>query len=366
MKIVDVRATIAAVQRKRALKTAYGTSPDTVTVVVKVTTDDGVTGWGQTVAPAPWYGESAEGIKANIDKYLRPAVLEQDPLEVAALVNRMFLALRGGTYAITAVEHALWDIKGKALGVPVYQLLGGGRINRGAVLHAFVERESADASAARVKELAGEGWRWFKTKIGFSLEEDLRWYEAMREQVGDGIVFQLDGNMGYTLGEAVQALTQIERMGGVALFEQPVRYLDEMAALISRLETPVQADEAVTGPRSVYEIADQRAAHVLHFKIHKFGGLLPALQMAYIAESAGLEISVAPYFDVLAAGAAHLAAAAPGARWPAGFSDMEDTLLTEPYLPEGQVLEPLERPGLGVDIDEEKLAAYGARWEKGA
>ncbi len=71
----------------------------------------------------------------------------------------------------------------------------------------------------------------------------------------------------------------------------------------------------------------------------------------------GLEISVAPYFDVEAAAAAHLAATVPVASWPAGFSDMTDTLLTEPYLPAGQVLEPPTGPGLGVEIDLEKLEA---------
>ena len=83
----------------------------------------------------------------------------------------------------------------------------------------------------------------------------------------------------------------------------------------------MQADEALTGPRSVYEIAMIDAAQVLHFKIHKYGGLLPAGRMAAVAEAAGLEISVAPYFDIIAAMAAHFAAATPIANWPAGFSD---------------------------------------------
>ena len=87
-----------------------------------------------------------------------------------------------------------------------------------------------------------------------------------------------------------------------------------------------------------YEIAKERAAHVLHYKIHRYGGLLPCQRMSAIAEAAGLEISVAPYFDIIAAAAAHLAAATPIAKWPAGFSDMTDTILAEPYEPDGQIL----------------------------
>jgi muconate cycloisomerase len=362
MKVVQVQSTIAALKRRRSLKTVYGDSPRTVTVVVRLETDEGITGWGQTVAPAPWYGESAEAIKVNIDRYLAPVVLGGDPLDISGLFASMYLALREGRYAITAVEYALWDIKGKALGVPVYQLLGG-RLSPGAPLHGFVERESAPQMAARIAELSGQGWNWFKTKIGFGVEEDLAWYRELRSLVPDGVRFQLDGNTGFGVGEAVQLLRQLERLGGLALVEQPVASLGDMAHLANQLETPLQADEAVTSPRSVYEIAERRAAHVLHFKMHKYGGILEAQRMAAIAEAAGLEISVAPYFDVLAAAAAHLAASVGVAKWPAGFSDMEDTLLAEPYEPDGLVLEPLERPGLGVEVDGEKLRQYGEEWE---
>lgn len=357
MQITDVRATIVSIPRRRPLKTAYGEIADTTTVVVQVDTDADITGLGQTVAPAPWYGASAEAISSNIHSYLRPAVLGQDPFNVEQLFACMYEALREARYAITAVEYALWDIKGKALGVPVFQLLGG-RCTAGAPLHAFVERTSINEMVTRIEALADEGWAWFKTKIGFGVDEDLAWYRELRARVDDEIQFQLDGNTGYTLGQAVQVLSRMEKLGSVVLFEQPVRYLDEMATLTTRLTTPLQADEALTSPRSVYEIAQRGAGHVLHFKIHKYGGLLQAKRMAAIAEAAGLELSVAPYFDIMAAAAAHFAASTPNTTWPAGYSDMRDTLLTEPYEPNGQVLEPADRPGLGVELDPEKLNAY--------
>ena len=113
----------------------------------------------------------------------------------------------------------------------------------------------------------------------------------------------------------------------------------------------MQADESTGGgPRSAYEIAKERAAHVLHFKIHRYGGLLPSARMAAIAEAAGLEISVAPYFDIIAAAAANFAAATPVAKWPAGFSDMTDTILAEPYEPDGQVLPPPLGPVWGLRL----------------
>ena len=359
MKITAVKTAIVNIQRRRPLATFYGVSPATHTVVVQVLTDEGVSGFGQTVAPAPWGGQTAEAIQISIEKYLQPAILGEHPFNTERLFQRMNLALRGAENAITALDIALWDIKGKALNVPAHQLLGGA-CTEGARLHAFVERETAQDTAERVQELAEKGWTWFKTKIGFGVDADLAWYEKLRASVDDGLRFQLDGNTGYTLGEAVQGLTQLEALGGIALFEQPVRHLDEMATLTTRLRTPLQADEALTGPRSVYEIARQGAAHVLHFKIHKYGGLSAAKRMAAIAAAAGLEISVAPYFDIMAAAVAHFAASTPIARWPAGFSDMTDTILAEPYEPTGQVLKPPSGAGLGIVIDEDKLAHYAA------
>lgn len=361
MKITKITSTIVNINRSRDLATAYGVSSATNTVVVQVETDDGVSGIGQTVSPGAWGGDTVETIKHHIDDRLAPALLGADPFNIERAHQLMFAAHRGAVNARTGIDFACWDIKGKALGLPVYQLLGGA-VMPGAVCHGFVEREEPAAMAERIQEMSAEdGWTWYKTKIGFTVDEDIAWYTQLRDLVGDEIRFQLDGNTGYTLGDAAQALTRLERLGGVALFEQPVRYLDEMAHLAARLETPIQADESTGGgARSVYEIARERAAHVLHYKIHRYGGLLPCQRMSAIAEAAGLEVSVAPYFDIIAAAAAHLAAATPIAKWPAGFSDMTDSILAEPYAPEGQILAPPDGPGLGVAIDEDKLAYYAA------
>lgn len=363
MNITDVTSYIASIPRQRSLNTYYGDIPDTKTITVLVQTDEEITGIGQTLSHSPHYGDTAESIKANIDNYIKPAILGKNPFDIEYLFELMYKSIGKSTrYPVTAIEFALWDIKGKALNVPVYNLLGG-KCNEGAPLHGLADRLGIDESIERIEKLSSEGWTWLKSKIGFDVQTDLKWYQAIHEAVGDKVRFQLDGNTGYTLGEAVHALTKMEQIGGIALFEQPVLHLDEMAILTERLAAPLQADEAVTSPRSVHEIAHSHAAHVLHFKIEKFGGLLQAKRMAAIGEAAGLELSVAPYFDIMAAAAAHFAISTPNVKWPAGFSDMADTLLSSPYLPVGQVLTPPEKPGLGVDIDEDKMRFYASKWE---
>ena len=130
MKITKIDTTIVKISRSRDLATAYGVSTSTNTVVVQVRTDEGITGIGQTVAPAPWGGDTVETVKHHIEDRLQPALLGEDPFNIERLHLLMFQAHRAAINARTAIDFALWDIKGKALGwggdtVPVYQLLGG-------------------------------------------------------------------------------------------------------------------------------------------------------------------------------------------------------------------------------------------------
>ena len=150
MKITKIDTTIVRISRSRDLATAYGVSTDTNTVVAQVHTDDGITGIGQTVGPAPWGGDPVEVIKLQIERYLAPALLGQDPFNIEGLHQRMHQALRNANNAYTAIDFALWDIKGKALGLPVYQLLGGA-VMPGALCHGFVEREDPQKMAERIE-----------------------------------------------------------------------------------------------------------------------------------------------------------------------------------------------------------------------
>ncbi|MDR7468001.1 MAG: enolase C-terminal domain-like protein [Armatimonadota bacterium] len=356
MRIARVRVSIVRIRRRVELVTAYGTMPESTIVLVEVETDDGLTGLGQSTASAPWYGESAEAMRAHLTHYLVPAVLGEDPTNIEGLVRRMDRALPGALYAKSALEVALWDLKGQATGLPVYQLLGG-RVQEGIRLHGFVHHGTPEAMAERARQEVARGWTMIKMKIGMEPTEDLVRYRAVREAVGDRARFQVDGNTGYTLTEAVVTLRAMERLGGVAIFEQPVRTTDAMAHLAMTLETPLMADESLETPHDALTIARTGAARVLHLKLHKFGGLLKAKRIAAIAEAAEMQVSVAPYTDVELAAAAHFAASTPNALWPTGFTPMEDSILATPLEPVGQRVRPGDAPGLGVTLDRDRLEA---------
>ena len=356
MRIARVRVSIVRMRRRMELVTAYGAIPDSTIVLVEAETDDGLTGLGQSTASAPWYGESAEAMRAHLTHYLVPAVLGEDPTNIEGLVRRMDQALPGALYAKSALEVALWDLKGQAAGLPVYQLLGG-RVQEGDPAARL--RPPRDARGDGRARPAGSraGLDYVKDEDRMEPDDDLVRYRAVREAVGDRARFQVDGNTGYTLTEAVATLRAMERLGGVAIFEQPVRTTEAMARLAAALETPLMADESLDTPHDALTIARTGAARVLHLKLHKFGGLLKAKRIAAIAEAAEMQVSVAPYTDVELAAAAHFAASTPNALWPAGFTPMEDSILATPLEPVGQRVRPGDAPGLGVTLDRDRLEA---------
>jgi L-alanine-DL-glutamate epimerase-like enolase superfamily enzyme len=358
MKITSVKATTVSIPRKSALTTSYGTRDDAITVVVEVGTDEGLVGFGQTAVDAPFYGETAEGIVANTHAHLAPAVIGESPLDIERLVAKLRAALPHHWSSHAGVELALWDLKGKALDVPVYQLLGG-RNRDGVELMGFVHRTEPGAMArAAEAKLREKAYPVLKMKIGIDPAGDVERYRAVAEAIGNRAVIQADGNAGYTMSQAIPALTAMERIGRLGAIEQPVTRTADLAEIARRIPAPVMADEAIYGPDDAIDVVTQRAASIALMKITKHGGILNVQKIAAIFEAAGLILSVAIYYDIIAAAAAHLAAAIPCIRWPSPATDLQDTILRDPLTIEGLLLRVPEGPGLGIELDPDKMGRY--------
>lgn len=358
MRITGVRARAVNIPRRSVLTTSYGARDDATTVVVEVQTDEGITGIGQTAVDAPFYGETAEGILANIRAHLAPAVIGESPLDIERLNGKLRAALPRHWSSQAGVELALWDLKGKALGVPVFQLLGG-KVRAGVDLMGFVRRSAPGQMAREAAEtLDRTPFPVLKMKIGIDPREDVAQYRAVAEAVGERAILQVDGNAGYTLGQALPALTAMERIGRLGAVEQPVERLADLAEIARRIPVPVMADEAIYLPQDALDVVEHRAAAMALMKITKHGGILNVQKIAAIFEAAGLVLSVAIYYDIIAAAAAHIAAALPVVRWPSPATDLADTILTEPLEPRGLLLPVPEGAGFGVHLDEDKMRRY--------
>jgi muconate cycloisomerase len=353
--ITGITATIIAIPRVARLTLSGGSRDDATTVLVELTTDAGITGIGQTLVDPPAFG--AAGIKADIDAYLAPLLIGQPSFDIARLHAVMERTLPGHRATHAAIDLALWDIKGTALGVPVYELLGG-RVREGITLMAMVGHADPAAMAREADELLRTPYPALKVKIGMGVAADIARYRAVREAAGERATIQVDGNGGYALGEAISALGAMDRLGGLGMIEQPVARLDHLAALARRFITPVMADESFDRPEALLEIAKRGAAQAAFLKLPKQGGITGALKAAHIAGAIGIDLSVAVYFDVLAAAAAHIAAALPAITLPSFVARLADSVLTEPLIPSGTLLPVPHGPGLGVTLDREKVRRY--------
>src|SRR5947209_285283 len=154
------------------MKTAHGEDVDSHYVLVRVHTDAGVVGLGEATVGPRWNGEHAAGCKAVIDEFLAPAVINSDPLDRTALRQRMDEEIKLHPFAKSAVEMALWDIAGKALGVPVYRLLGGA-VRKRVPIKMVVGAFPTEQAVKLARRFLDSGVKTLKVKVGLDPDSDV-------------------------------------------------------------------------------------------------------------------------------------------------------------------------------------------------
>jgi muconate cycloisomerase len=349
--------------------------------IVRLDTDDGVSGWGEAPAIATWggsggryYGETPETVRHLIRDYLLPAVRGLDPAEIAVVHARMDKVVKGSPYAKAAVDIACHDLAGKAQGVPVSTLLGG-RLRDGIELAHSLGIMDVDRCIAEAEQAVAEGTLTIKCKTGLDPDRDVELVRRLRETVGDGVRIRVDGNEGYrTVAEAVETTRRQEEYG-IFLCEQPVAGAQGLARVAERINVPVMADESAWTALDILELHELEAAECFSCYVTKPGGLYRARQQAELAAALGIYHDIGGSIELGIGNAAnlHLGSAMPAAilpsvcpvTKPAGAAGPEiagvyylDDIVTEPFRFEGGKVMVPDGPGLGVEVDVEKLAQY--------
>src|ERR1051325_4450542 len=200
-------------------------------------------------------------------------------------------AVKGYPYAKAAVDIALYDLAGKALGVPVYDLLGGCYRHRIPVAHSIGLME-IDKAVDEAKQVKSERIKTIKLKVGQKPERDVELVRRIREAVGGDTLITVDANQGYDSPKT--AINVIRAMEDYAIhfMEQPVEGIDAMAQVATSVNTPIMADESAWTPHDVREIAQKKAAEIISLYTTKPGGLYKAKTVAAVAEAAGLRCNV--------------------------------------------------------------------------
>ncbi|KAA9155016.1 chloromuconate cycloisomerase [Amycolatopsis acidicola] len=343
-------------------------------LLVWVRTADGITGTGESVVPGgPWWGgESVETMRGIIDAYFAAELVGGDATRVEQLMHRLDRVAAGNSFAKAAIEIALYDACGLALGVPVYRLLGGLYRDRIPVTWAL-GAEDADIVIAEAEEKLAAGLHSsFKLKMGASEPRaDAERIVAVAKALGDKASVRVDLNAAWDEPTSTRWLPALAQ-AGVELVEQPVPgwNVEAMRRLAARLDIPIMADESLQSVHDAFTLCRTEAADIFSLKIHKLGGLTATKKTAAVAEAAGLPCHGGSSIEssLGTAAAAHAYAAISNVTFGCelfGPLLLAEDLVTEPVRYEEGGLRVPDGPGLGVELDLDQVGRHGrggSRW----
>ncbi|MCE9681516.1 mandelate racemase/muconate lactonizing enzyme family protein [Halomonas alkalisoli] len=337
-------------------------------VLVKVVTDEGLVGWGEA-----HHGRSPGAIAKLIETTLRPMILGMDPCDTVGVWHRLYrghLATHGfgaGTaIAMSGIDLALWDIRGKAVGWPVFRLIGGAQ--RRIKAYAGGLTLGYQETGALVEEAQGyiaAGYRALKLRLGDTPARDAARVEAVRKALGDEIDILTDVNAAYGLDEVRQLMPALDACR-VGWLEEPFPPYDDYAygkaAALGR--TPIAAGENHYTRYEFQRLIEQDAVTVLQPDLSKCGGLTEILRIAAMASARKLKIN--PHSSMTAlnmVASLHLLAAIDNP----GYFEADATAIN-PFrtdmvsgsleIDEDGMIAPPDAPGLGMEVDESFVAAH--------
>ncbi len=354
MKIASYTTKAVRIAREHSPASA---TPDTVDfVTLTLRTDEGVEGLGYAGFAPP---VMTRALKAAIDG-LCEATVGSDPMDTEAVGSRLVRMAGSGspaglvTRAISAIDVALWDIKGKALGQPVYKLLGGYRDRVPTYASGFLWRTfDLDALATHGRRLVSEGFRSMKFRLGAepTIAKEVARLEAMRNAVGPDVDLMIDINQGWDVNRAITIGREMANYG-IYWLEDPTRYDDfgGLARIADALDTPIAAGEYVYGISPFRELIEQRSIDIVMVDLLRVGGITQWMKVAHLAEAFNLPVVTHLAPEVLV----HALAAVPNGL-TLEYMPWSFPLFKEVPQPVNGEVALSQVPGLGLEFDEDLL-----------
>jgi L-alanine-DL-glutamate epimerase-like enolase superfamily enzyme len=343
-------------------------------MLVEVETDEGITGWGEMRMFL-----SAESTRAILEDGVAPWVEGHSPFEVEGLRRQMFIEYTNVNMFFAPIEIACWDILGKALGKPIYELLGGWTAPTQTARMGTPDHESAsevpiaycvgilspEDSRDHARRALDEGYPVLKTKAGRDWKQDVERIIAMDDEVDGRLEFRLDPNQGWRFDEAVRVGASLADRGVyVQYLEQPIRVdaHGSLAKLRERTTQPIGPNEDTYIAHNLQTMIAQDALDVAVLDMTPAGGISAVRQLAGIAEDAGVPAVHHCAFDlgVRTAAIVHTVSSVPGFTLPpdSTYYAWEDDVITERLPVENGAIPVPDDPGLGVEVDREKVEEY--------
>ncbi|MGD9855071.1 MAG: mandelate racemase/muconate lactonizing enzyme family protein [Planctomycetaceae bacterium] len=368
MRITRIEAIPVNVPLKPGMttKTSHGIHATSPYVIVRVHTDAGLVGLGEATVAPRWSGETSLGAVAIIEGLFAPVLIGEDPTQVTRLRRKIESTIRLNPFTKAAVEMALWDLSGKAAGVPVYQILGG-KVREEMPIRMVVGSLDVNSAVALARQFLEWGARCLKVKVGLDPRQDVERVRAVRELAGPHIPISVDANCGWTVPQAVQTLARLREFN-ILFAEQPIATGDpaELAALRRRTEIPIMADESAFTAGDVWTLTAHRAVDIISVYPGKNGGIQATVECVHAAKAAGIPCAMGSNLELGIGTAAmlHLGAALPtiaSEQFPGDFIGplyhAADLLRTPLRLGPVAAVVP-DGPGLGVELDDDQLEHY--------
>ena len=337
-------------------------------VIVKVITAGGLVGWGES-----YHARAHTAVAKIIEATLRPLILGMEATDVVGVWERIYRYQlvgygmgAGCSIAMSGIDLALWDIRGQVAGMPIYQLLGGSRKGlpayAGGVALGYMEPAKL---VEEVQSLVAAGYQAVKLKVGETPKRDIARIRAVREALSSELVLLTDANTAYTLDDARAVMPAMDELG-VGWLEEPFPAPDYPAYKLARSfgRTPLAAGENYYTRFEFNRLLEDGAVRIWQPDLSKIGGITEGLRIAAIASANKVPIHAhSSMAGVNQAATIHFLAAIENAGYfeadVSKSNKFRDELVSKPWeVDKNGHVWPLDKPGLGVEVDEEFLAEH--------
>jgi cis-L-3-hydroxyproline dehydratase len=328
--------------------------------IVRVETDTGHVGWGEQCGFSPRYiAAHGEGARAAL-ALLAPAVINLDPRAVQRVYDAMDGALKGHEYAKAALDMACWDLLGRATGLSLRDLLGGGYRER-LPLYTGIGIDTPDRMRASCERARKEGYRRFQLKVGSDVRTDIDRVRACVDALNDAEMVIVDANGFWSQPDAIRVAAALDDLD--IYFEQPCATLEQCAAVRRRSRRPFILDESIGGIGDILRGVQMDAMDAVRMKLSRHGGITPIRRARDLCMEIGMAMTIEESGggDIVSAAMAQIAASVPHGLLVNAFlvgRMVEERIATDwsPLDGGGDGTLP-PGPGLGVTVDEVGLGA---------
>lgn len=305
-RIVEIAIIRRDYQLRNPSVVAYEALDVAPNIIVRVELANGLVGWGNAAPDENVTGETAEGVERTLRETLKPFLIGQDASRIETLWSRLCQLAPNQPTAVAAVDIALYDLLGKAAGLPLCRLLGNAKNEIETTVTLSIEE--LPTTLARAREFQAQRFRALKIKCGLNPDDDIERIRQIRQTVGDRMRLTIDANQGYSVAESLRVLEAV-RECRIEFAEQPVAAtdLEGLREVCQRSPIPVMADESVLSAADVLSTP----APLVNLKLMKTGGITGAVKANAVAEARGIRAMVGCMDEsrISMAAAAHFALA---------------------------------------------------------